>query len=187
MLNTIEMKRVMDPVASNPPMPRLRVEPRRSPADVLTLVVAAWIGKKNYCEARIVERKGDSITVLSAAPLEPGEQVWFAESDSAGGMFVRNAAQEGSGYRLELEREKRRSPRWRIDEQGEVEWRGGGKTGRANVVVVDVSAGGLRIRTNESVPETGEVRVKFAGMVRNGEIRYALPLGGATVVGVEFA
>lgn len=150
------------------------------------MVVAAWLGKKSYCEARVLERNSETITVLSAAPLEQGEQVWFAEADASGGMFVRSSTQEHNGYRLELEREKRRSPRWRIDEQGEIEWRSAGKTGRANVVVVDVSAGGLRIRTTEPVPELGDVRVKFAGMVRNGEIRYALPLGGATVVGVEF-
>ena len=53
-------------------------------------------------------------------------------------------------------------------------------------MVVDVSAGGLRLRSLDPIPEDGEVRVKFAGMVRDGEIRYCLPLGGATVAGIEF-
>ncbi len=176
----------MEPATPNFPPTHLRVEPRQAQPDVLTLVVAAWIGKKRYCEARVMERGPDTVTVIAAAPLEQGEQVWFTESAAAGGMFVRTATQEGSGYRLELEREKRRSPRWRVDEHGEVEWRKDGKPARANAVVVDVSAGGLRIRSVEPLPDSGEVRVKFAGMVRDGEIRYSLPLGSATVVGVEF-
>ncbi|MEZ5367083.1 MAG: hypothetical protein R2748_33290 [Bryobacterales bacterium] len=60
------------------------------------------------------------------------------------------------------------------------------KTVRASVVVLDVSAGGLRIRTTDTVPESGEVRIKFAGMVRDGEA-HILPMGEATVAGIEFA
>jgi hypothetical protein len=150
------------------------------------LVVAAWIGKKRYCEARVIERTSEKLVVMAPAPLEQGEQVWFTESEAAGGMFVRNVTQEAAGFRIELNREKRRSPRWRVDEHGEVEWRVESKICRASVVVVDVSAGGLRMRATDAIPDCGEVRVKFAGMVRDGEVRYALPLGGATVAGVEF-
>jgi hypothetical protein len=186
LLKALEIEPAMEPMAQ-PTAPRLRVEPRQRHSDVLTLVVDAWIGKRQFCEARVVERRADSLTVMAAAPLEEGEQIWFTENDSAGGMFVSSATPEGDGFRLELERERRRSPRWRVDEHGEVEWRDGDKVQRVNVVVVDVSAGGLRFRTTEDVPESGEVRVKFAGMVRDGEIRYAVPLGGATIAGIEFA
>ena len=170
-------------LASNP---GLRIEPCREQTERASLVVAAWIGKKRYCEAQVLERNEDAVTVLAAAPLEEGEQVWFADNDPAGGLFVRTASQEGAGFRMELHKERRRSPRWRVDEQGELEWPEDGKPGRANVLVVDVSAGGLRIRSEEPIPEEGEVRVKFAGMVRDGEIRYCLPMGGATVAGIEF-
>ena len=169
-----------------PRTPHLRVEPRPIKQEVLTLVVAAWIGKKRYCEAVVLERGQDSMSILAAAPLEQGEQVWFTENEAAGGMFVRNVTQQGSGFRLDLHREKRRSPRWRVDEHGELEWPEGDRPGRANIVVVDVSAGGLRLRSLDPIPEEGEVRVKFAGMVRDGEIRYCLPLGGATIAGIEF-
>lgn len=164
----------------------MQVEPRHAEQQVLTLVVAAWIGKKQFCEAAVLERGPDSISVLAAAPLERGEQVWFTENEAAGGMFVRNVVQQGGGFRLDLHREKRRSPRWRVDEHGELEWPDGDRPGRANVVVVDVSAGGLRLRSMDPIPEEGEVRVKFAGMVRDGELRYGLPLGGATIAGIEF-
>ena len=187
MLNALEVELAMEPASPTPPPPRLRIEPRRKAPDVITLVVAAWIGKKRYCEARVIERGPDSLTVISAAPLEQGEQIWFNENDAAGGMFVESATQEGAGYRLQLSRERRRSPRWKVDEPGELEWRAGEKTGRANVVVLDVSAGGLRFRTVDPIPEMCEVRLKFAGMARDGELRYALPLGGATIAGIEFA
>ena len=185
MLNALELNDAIDSPTPRPSA-RLRVEPRRTKPDVLTLVVAAWIGKKRFCEARVVERSADSMAVIAAAPLEQGEQVWFTEHDPAGGMFVRATSQEEGGFRIELERERRRSPRWRVDEAGDLEWRDGDKIGRAAVMVVDVSAGGLRLRTSDPIPDAGEVRVKFAGMVRDGELRYALPLGGATIAGVEF-
>ena len=186
LLNALEIEPAMQRMAQ-PTTPRLRLEPRQREAEVVTLVVDGWIGKKQFCEARVLERRAESLTVIAAAPLEEGEQIWFTEDDPAGGMFVRSAAQEGGGFRLELQRERRRSPRWRVDELGEVEWSDADKVRRVSVVVVDVSAGGLRFRTTEDVPESGEVRVKFAGMVRDGEVRYALPLGGAVIVGVEFA
>ena len=113
MLPALEAEPAMEPAPRTAAKPRLRIEPRRAPAEVTTLVVAAWIGKKRYCEARVLERTQDGMTVLAAAPLEQGEQVWFNENDSSGGLFVRSAVQEGSGFRLGLHREKRRSPRWR--------------------------------------------------------------------------
>lgn len=186
MFNALEAEPATEPAPRTDARPRLRIEPRRAPAEVTTLVVAAWIGKKRYCEARVLERTPDGMTVLAAAPLEQGEQVWFNENDSSGGLFVHSAVQEGAGFRLDLHREKRRSPRWRVDEHGELEWPNGDRPGRASVVVVDVSAGGLRLRSLDSIPEDGEVRVKFAGMVRDGEIRYCLPLGGAVIAGIEF-
>ncbi len=176
----------MEPTVQAQTNGRPRGDSAHAEAPVATLVVAAWIGKRRYCEARILERGPESMTVLAAAPLEQGEQVWFNESDPARGLFVRTAVQQGSGFRLELHREKRRSPRWRVDEPGELEWSGQEQPCRANVMVVDVSAGGLRLRSTEHVPDEGQVRVKFAGVVRDGEVRYRLPLGGATVAGVEF-
>lgn len=176
----------MEPTTGTFSPAQLRVEPRRSKDEVVTLVVAAWIGKKRFCEARVLERGPDRVSVLSAAPLEQGEQVWFAEPQSGGGMFVHEVVQEEAGFRLELRAEKRHSLRWRVDEPGELEWPNEERTARANIVVVDVSAGGLRLRSNDPMPEEGDVRVKFAGMVRDGEIRYCIPLGGAYAVGVEF-
>ena len=169
------------------PMPRLRIEPRKAPVEVIMLAVSAWTGKKRFCEARVLERDGDSMVVIAGAPLEQGEQIWFTQNDCETAMFVHDSAQEGVGFRMDLRRERRRSPRWRVDEPGEIEWLEGDRVKKATVLVVDVSAGGLRIRTSEAIPEQGEVRVKFAGMVRDGEIRYSLPLGGATVAGVEFS
>ncbi|MEZ5362032.1 MAG: PilZ domain-containing protein [Bryobacterales bacterium] len=186
MLAALEIQPAMD-TNSIPSRPHLRVEPRRAPAEVVTLFVAAWVGNRRFCEARVIERGEDSMTILAAAPLEKGEQVWFNESSVGSGLFVSDSSHEDSGFRIELQRERRRSPRWRVDEHGEMEWRANEKTVRASVVVLDVSAGGLRIRTTDTVPESGEVRIKFAGMVRDGELRYTLPMGEATVAGIEFA
>jgi len=183
MLNALEAKPAIEPA---PRTPHLRVEPRPAKRDVVPLMVAAWTGKKRFCEAVVIERGPDSMSILAAAPLEQGEQVWFTENDAASGMFVHEIIQQGAGFRLDLHREKRRSPRFRVDEPGELEWPRDHRPGRANVMVLDVSAGGLRLRSKDPIPEEGEVRVKFAGMVRDGEIRYCLPLGGAAVAGIEF-
>ncbi len=157
-------------------------------ADTVVISVASWIGRRSVCEANVLGRTEDELTLLSPTPFEKGQFVWLEGALGRSEYVVSECEAESGACRIRLRarQERRRDRRASVSVPAQLDWLDGLSRRRMSAELTNLSERGAQLRVENAAPERGRVTVRFNDRTRQAEVRYSMRSGDVYVVGVEF-
>jgi hypothetical protein len=147
---------------------------------------------EQYCEQGVIEDVSEKgLLVLTQEPLPVGLTVWITgRSVEVRKAVVRYRSETEGGFLQGLRsviKERRRTDSQVSVGEGWIRFAGpGGETVSAEATVVNVTDGGMQVRTSVEAPRDTFVRVSGRSLDCEGSVRYCRLEGEEYVLGVQF-
>ncbi len=147
---------------------------------------------QEYCEPAVIEDVSETgLSVLARVPIPVGTTVWVTgRSMKARKAVVRHRRQTDGGHLhglRSISRERRRSDRQVAVGEGWIRFAGEkGETISAEATVINVTEGGMQVRTSIEAPRDTFVRVSGRLLDCEGSVRYCSEEDGIYLLGVQF-
>ena len=159
-----------------------RKEPRYAVSEAAVLTVCSDVGGGIYA-VTVLDKSNSGMRISIPVAVSVGTAVEIRRSDGVIRAAVRYCRDVGQGYNLGVEVtdvpiDRRREPRYRVEQEATLAKLAGDMTTRHRVMVVDVSRSGFCVEMKSPLIVGVEVELLLNLVVLFGKVRHCRAVGG---------